>query len=223
MHIQEMRKILHRFFHEQLAADELLRATRGPQPLTPPNEHGEYDDFDFILDGLSQELGQSDDQFTGYLDDLLEKEGITMDPESTDYNVFYRELLKVHIELIKIYMERCGGRYSDEVSYLHGDPESIGADSRYVFSFDDSSEENQEKVKNILSNYQRFGRLSGVERTRQSDEAHKEFDQCVKGILKNHPNLPDSSIASKCAEITGSTYGDRTLRGRVKRMREEAL
>lgn len=118
----KIQQLIDAYIKESLQEDEDLRITKGVG-----NIEAQYDAYRTIQDHYLEALqhgGEKAVKAVGHrVNDILEKEGIHLDPESMEYRTFCREFLKAFIDMLDVEKERTIGIYRKDEPTREPTPE----------------------------------------------------------------------------------------------------
>lgn len=220
MNLNEIRELLKRYFSDRLAEDEAWRVTRDSQPYYWDEDIG-LTEKDIYLDALQHldiEIRQSGRNYVDEAVSVLQKYDISMDVESVGFQYFYREYLKVEMELHYVFATRADSDYRDDVQYLYG------KESKFVIhGYIDESDKTSYYEKLGKSRHEQvtaFSDKGGKENRRKADLAYKEFDHCVRTYMQKHTSLVKTTVGPKCAEAVGLERSMRALTTRITKIQQ---
>ena len=119
MGITDIKRVLRLYFIQQLAKDELVRSGNMLNPDFDyiPNSEG----ISLLADSYREALRNENSQGLDRAIEVAEAFDRSTDVDSSDFKRFYREFIKIEIELLGVLLKREYSNYSDEVKYLYGD------------------------------------------------------------------------------------------------------
>jgi len=222
MNLMDMRRVLRLYFIQQLAEDESIRAEN---TLHPQYQHAStIEGIDFFLDEYKESLVNEKDFGLDRAMELNQSYALALTEGSSDFKQFYREFVKVEIELLGILRHREYCDYKRELGYLYDDHSGLSAP---IFATLDPETRPLELLTTInaaisASSLQvESGRASGEARRRQAEADYSAFDDCVRSVLENNSENSNTHIATICKRRTAIDREERSLRARVTKIRQE--
>jgi hypothetical protein len=144
------------------------------------------------------------------------------DVDSSDFKRFYREFIKIEIELLGVLLKREYSDYSEEVKYLYGDETGISNPAFGSYEADSQPLETLSLITHAITVADKqaaSGRASGVARRQEAELTYELFDACVLEMTKEDIRNTDAHIARICSKKTNIDRSERTLRARVTKIR----
>ncbi|MDP6672179.1 MAG: hypothetical protein QF668_04275 [Arenicellales bacterium] len=210
-----IRYVLKHYLTDQLAEDEASRAgyvQKGDGEFAPECEGMVYEE---ILESIYTDLTSGSQTFKDEFDDFLKNYLPGEELIGNHYKLLYREFLKVNQTLQKIFLERCASRYEDESEYLSGNTHEVLVNTNETYSLS----EDEELGRQTREQRKRFGQRGAEENTRRGDVEFREFDMCVRTLLSKNEYHTNTWIAEICSKEMKVSKHERTLRGRVAKIR----
>jgi hypothetical protein len=223
MGITDIKRVLRLYFIQQLAQDELVRSGNMLNP-----------DFDYIqnsegisllADAYREALRNENSQGLDRAIELAEAFDRSTDVNSSDFKRFYREFIKIEIELLGILLKREYSNYSEEVKYLYDDETGLSDSAFGSYEADAQPLETLALVTHavVVANKQSAaGKISGRVRKDTADKECKDFDGCALDMLNDDSGHPNTHIATTCKRRTGNTYPHDRLRKRVADLKKQS-
>ena len=220
MDITNIKRELRLYFIQQLAQDELVRSGNMLNPDFDyiPNSEG----IGLLADSYREALRNENTQGLDRAIEVAEAFDRSPDVDSSDFKRFYREFIKIEIELLAVLLKREYSDYSDEVKYLYGDETGI---SNPAFGSYEANSQPLETLSlithaiTVADKQAASGRAGGVARRQEAELVYEPFDACVLEMSKEGPGHTDSHIARTCYKRSNIDRSERTLRARVNKIR----
>jgi len=117
--ITDIKRVLRLYFIQQLAKDELVRSENmlDPDFHYTPNADG----INSLMDAYREALRNENSQSVDHAVEVAQACAFSLDPGTLDFKRFYREFIKIKLQLLTVLLKRECSDYSDEVKYLYGD------------------------------------------------------------------------------------------------------
>jgi hypothetical protein len=220
MGITDIKRVLRLYFIQQLAKDELVRSGNMLNPDFDyiPNSEG----IGLLADSYREALRNENSQGLDRAIEVAEAFDRSTDVDSSDFKRFYREFIKIEIELLAVLLKREYSDYSDEVKYLYGDETGISNPAFGSYEADSQPLETLSLITHAITVADKqaaSGRASGVARRQEAELMYEHFDACVLQISKEDPGHTDAHIARICYKKTNIDRSERSLRARVTKIR----
>jgi hypothetical protein len=220
MGITDIKRELRLYFIQQLAKDELVRSGNmlNSDFYYIPNSEG----IGLLADAYREALRNENSQGLDRAIEVAEAFDRSTDVDSFDFKRFYREFIKIEIELLAVLLKREYSDYSDEVKYLYGD--EIGLSNPAFGSYEADSQPLEAlslitHAITVADKQAASGRASGEARRQEAELTYELFDACVLEMKKEGPGHTDSHIARTCYKRSNIDRSERTLRARVNKIR----
>jgi len=223
MGITDIKRVLRLYFIQQLAQDELVRSGNMLNP-----------DFDYIqnsegisllADAYREALRNKNSQGLDRAIEVVEAFDRSTDVNSFDFKRFYREFIKIEIELLGVLLKREYSNYSEEVKYLYDDETGLSDSAFGSYEADAQPLETLALVTHavVVANKQSAaGKISGRVRKDTADKECNDFDGCALDMLNDDRGHPNTHIATPCKRRTGNTYPHDRLRKRVADLKKQS-
>ena len=220
MGITDIKRVLRLYFIQQLAKDELVRSGNMLNP-----------DFDYIqnsegigllADSYREALRNENSQGLDRAIEVAEAFDRSTDVDSSDFKRFYREFIKIEIELLGALLKREYSNYSDEVKYLYGDETGLSDPAFGSYEADSQPLETLSLITHAITVADKqaaSGRAGGVARRQEAELVYEPFDACVLEMSKEDPSHTDAHIARTCSKRTSIDRSERSFRARVNKIR----
>ena len=218
--ITDIKRVLRLYFIQQLAKDELVRSENmlDPDFHYTPNADGISDLIDSYREALRNENSQGLDRAV----EVAQACAFSLDPGTLDFKRFYREFIKIELQLLTVLLKRECSDYSDEVKYLYGDETGLSDPAFGSYEADSQPLEALSLITQAITVADKqaaSGRASGEARRQEAELTYEHFDACVLEMSKEDPRHTASHIARICSTRTKVYKSDRSLRARVKKIR----
>ena len=223
MGITDIKRVLRLYFIQQLAKDELVRSENmlDPEFHYTPNADGINDLIDSYREALRNENSQGLDRAV----EVAEACAFSLDPCTSDFKRFYREFIKIEIELLRVLLKREYSNYSEEVKYLYDDETGLSDPAFGSYEADAKPLETLALVTHavvVASKQSAAGKISGRVRKDTADKECKDFDGCALDMLNDDSGHPNTHIATTCKWRTKNTYSHERLRKRVADLKKQS-
>jgi len=223
MGITDIKRVLRLYFIQQLAKDELVRSENmlDPDFHYTPNADGINDLIDSYREALRNENSQGLDRAV----EVAEACAFSLDPCTSDFKRFYREFIKIEIELLRVLLKREYSNYSEEVKYLYDDETGLSDPAFGSYEADAKPLETLALVTHavvVASKQSAAGKISGRVRKDTADKECKDFDGCALDMLNDDSGHPNTHIATTCKWRTKNTYSHERLRKRVADLKKQS-
>jgi hypothetical protein len=220
MGITDIKRVLRLYFIQQLAKDELVRSENmlDPEFHYIPNADGINNLIDSYREALRNENNQGVDRAV----EVAEACELSLDPGTSDFKRFYREFIKIELQLLAVLLKRECSDYSDEVKYLYGDETGLSDPAFGSYEADSQPLETLSLITHAITVADKqaaSGRASGVARRQEAELMYGPFDACVLQMSKEDPGHTDAHIARTCSKRTNIDRSERSLRARVTKIR----
>jgi len=220
MGITDIKRILRLYFIQQLAQDELVRSGNMLNPDFDyiPNSEG----ISLLADSYREALRNENSQGLDRAIEVAEAFDRSTDVDSSDFKRFYREFIKIEIELLGVLLKRECSDYSEEVKYLYGDETGLSDPAFGSYEADSQPLETLSLITHAITVADKqaaSGRAGGVARRQEAELVYEPFDACVLEMSKEGPGHTDSHIARTCYKRSNIDRSERTLRARVNKIR----
>ena len=223
MDITDIKKVLRLYFTQQLAKDELVRSgdMLNPDFDYIPNSEG----IGLLADSYRESLRNENTQGLDRAIEVAEAFDRSTDVDPSDFKRFYREFIKIEIELLAVLLKREYSDYSDEVKYLYGD--ETGPSDPVFGSYEADAKPLEALVlvthAVVVANKQSAaGKISGRVRKDTADKESKDFDGCALDMLNDDSGHPNTHIATTYKRMSGNTYPHDRLRKRVADLKKQS-
>jgi len=143
----EINNMLDKWFKQALAEDEEHRITR--EPLSELEHQSLSLEYSDLKRQMSADLAYSEySRVAGYVDQMLEEQGINGDLDSVTYKALCREMLKKYVELLEVIERRERGEYRSPLASPAGTPTAQPGDPGPPLSevIDHYLEENKKRL-----------------------------------------------------------------------------
>jgi hypothetical protein len=216
MGITDIKRELRLYFIQQLAKDELVRSGNmlNPDFYYIPNSEG----IGLLADAYREALRNENSQGLDRAIEVAEAFDRSTDVDSFDFKRFYREFIKIEIELLGVLLKREYSDYSEEVKYLYDDETGLSDPAFGSYEADAKPLETLALVTRavVVANKQSAaGKISGRVRKENVDRGCADFDACALEMLKSGKEHPNTHIATTCKKRTRNAYAHDKLRKRV--------
>ena len=220
MGITDIKRVLRLYFIQQLAKDELVRSENmlDPDFHYTPNADGINDLIDSYREALRNENSQGVDRAV----EVAEACELSLGPGTLDFKRFYREFIKIELQLLAVLLKRECSDYSDEVKYLYGDETGLSDPAFGSYEADSQPLEALSLITRAITVADKqaaSGRASGEARRQEAELTYELFDACVLEMTKEDLRHTDAHIARICSKRTSVDKSDRSLRARVHKIR----
>jgi len=220
MGITDIKRVLRLYFIQQLAKDELVRSENmlDPDFHYTPNADGINDLIDSYREALRNENSQGVDRAV----EVAEACELPLDPGTSDFKRFYREFIKIELQLLAVLLKRECSDYSDEVKYIYGDETGLSDPAFGSYEADSQPLEALSLITRAITVADKqaaSGRASGEARRQEAELTYELFDACVLEMTKEDLRHTDAHIARICSKRTSVDKSDRSLRARVHKIR----
>ena len=218
--ITNIKRELRLYFIQQLAQDELVRSGNmlNPDFDYVPNSEG----ISLLADAYREALRNENSQGLDRAIEVAEAFDRPTDVDSSDFKRFYREFIKIEIELLAVLLKREYSDYSDEVRYLYGDETGLSNPAFGSYEADSQPLETLSLITHAITVADKqaaSGRASGVARRQEAELMYGPFDACVLQMSKEDPGHTDAHIARICSKRTNIDRSERSFRSRVTKIR----
>ena len=220
MDITNIKRELRLYFIQQLAKDELVRSGNmlNPDFDYVPNSEG----ISLLADAYREALRNENSQGLDRAIEVAEAFDRSTDVDSSDFKRFYREFIKIEIELLGVLLKRECSDYSDEVKYIYGDETGLSDPAFGSYEADSQPLETLSLITHAITVADKqaaSGRASGVARRQEAELTYELFDACVLEMTKEDIRHTDAHIARICSKRTSIDRSERSLRARVTKIR----
>jgi hypothetical protein len=221
--ITNIKRELRLYFIQQLAQDELVRSGNmlNPDFDYVPNSEG----ISLLADAYREALRNKNSQGLDRAIEVVEAFDRSTDVNSFDFKRFYREFIKIEIELLGVLLKREYSNYSEEVKYLYDDETGLSDSAFGSYEADAQPLETLALVTHavVVANKQSAaGKISGRVRKDTADKECNDFDGCALDMLNDDRGHPNTHIATPCKRRTGNTYPHDRLRKRVAELKKQS-
>jgi len=218
--ITNIKRELRLYFIQQLAKDELVRSGNmlNPDFDYVPNSEG----ISLLADAYREALRNENSQGLDRAIEVAEAFDRSTDVDSSDFKRFYREFIKIEIELLGVLLKRECSDYSDEVKYIYGDETGLSDPAFGSYEADSQPLETLSLITHAITVADKqaaSGRASGVARRQEAELTYELFDACVLEMTKEDIRHTDAHIARICSKRTSIDRSERSLRARVTKIR----
>jgi hypothetical protein len=220
MGITDIKRVLRLYFIQQLAKDELVRS----ENMLDPDFH--YDQNTDGINGLSdlyrEALRNENSQGLDRAAEVAEAFALSLDPSTSVFKRFYREFIKIELQLLAVLLKRECSDYSDEVKYLYGDETGLSDPAFGSYEADSQPLETLSLITHAITVADKqaaSGRAGGVARRQEAELVYEPFDACVLEMSKEDPSHTDAHIARTCSKRTSIDRSERSFRARVNKIR----
>ena len=153
-------------------------------------------DFDYIqnsegigllADSYREALRNENSQGLDRAIEVAEAFDRSTDVDSSDFKRFYREFIKIEIELLGVLLKRECSDYSEEVKYLYGDETGLSDPAFGSYEADSQPLETLSLITHAITVADKqaaSGRAGGVARRQEAELVYEPFDACVLEMSK---------------------------------------
>lgn len=222
MDITEIKRVLRLYFIQQLAKDEQVRS----ENMLDPNYYytSNSEGIEYLTDSYREALRNENEQGLDRAIELAKTHDLAADVKAVNFNRFYREFIKIELELLGILLNREYSVYSDEVKYLYDDETGLSDPAFGCYEADAKPLETLALVTHavVVANKQSAsGKISGRVRKEATDKECRDFDACALEFLTSGTNHPNTHVATTCKRRTGISYSNDRLRKRVADLKKD--
>ena len=216
MDITDIKRALRLYFIQQLAKDEQIRSENmlDPDFYYTPNSEG----IGCLSDSYREALRNENSQGLDRAIEVANAFNLSSQPMDSGFKRFYREFIKIELELLDVLLKRECSDYSDEINYLYDDDTGLSNPAFGSYGADAKPLERLALVTHavVVSNKQSSaGKISGKVRKEATDKECRDFDACALEFLTSGINYPNTHIATTCKRRTANAYAHDKLRKRV--------